>query len=83
MSRRSSKGEALSTLELLEEVEAEMKRLRAKNKRLTAEIEKLKMKPRLVVIQRKETGEEPAAPPVTKRALGKGLSQLFGGPKRG
>jgi hypothetical protein len=57
-----------SLLELLDQVEAEMQRLRAENVRLTkapVELEKSKEK-------------RATKPP----ALGKGLSQLFG-PKRG
>jgi hypothetical protein len=57
--RKAKKSEAdgPSIFELLDQVEAEMQRLRAENRRL--------------------------APKGKPPALGKGLSQLFGGPKRG
>jgi hypothetical protein len=58
-----------SLLELLDQVEAEMERLRTENLRLnkaTMKVEEPKIK---------RVGKPPA--------LGKGLSQLFGGPKLG
>ena len=69
--RTTSKQEAggPSLLELLDQVEAEMNRLRTENQRLEA----VAVKP-----------EEPKVKRVRRPpALGKGLSQLFGGPKRG
>ncbi len=65
--RKTKKAEAEqpSLLELLDHVEAEMKRLRFENKRLTPKPE-----------------EEKEKRAVKPRALGKGLAQLFGGPKR-
>jgi hypothetical protein len=58
-----------SLLELLDQVEAEMERLRAENLRLTQAPLKVE-EPKI-----KRVGKPPA--------LGKGLAQLFGGPRRG
>jgi hypothetical protein len=63
-----------SLLELLEQVEAEMIRLREENQRLTRQTTTI------IAEEEKAAKAKRATPP---RALGKGLSQLFGGPKRG
>jgi hypothetical protein len=66
--KKKDAGEA-SLLELLDQVETEMERLRAENLRLNKATMKV---------------EEPTIKRVNKPpALGKGLAQLFGGPKRG
>jgi hypothetical protein len=74
--RKTDKKQASepSLLELLDRVEAEMNRLREENQRLTRQ--------NMTVVAEEEKvakAKRPARPP----ALGKGLSQLFGGPKRG
>ena len=61
-------AEEPSLLELLDQVELEMERLRAENVRLKQASVK-------VETVKKAGGKPPA--------LGKGLAQLFGGPKRG
>ncbi len=63
---KKSEAEEPSILELLDRVEAEMSRLRAENRKLVPPVAEVK-------------------PPRARnkpQALGKGLSQLFGGPKR-
>jgi hypothetical protein len=60
-----------SLLELLDQVEAEMQRLRAENRRLMLEPVK------------KEAEEPKVRKPGKPPALGKGLAQLFWVPKRG
>jgi hypothetical protein len=67
-SKKAQDAGESSLLELLDQVEAEMERLRAENLRLTQATMKV---------------EEPKIKRVSKPpALGKGLAQLFGGPKR-
>jgi hypothetical protein len=73
--RKTNKKEASepSLLELLDQVEAEMNRLREENQRLARQT--------ITIVADEEKvakAKRAARPP----ALGKGLSQLFGGPKR-
>ncbi len=77
-----------TTVELLDEIEAEITRLRAKQKRLTVALREaqqmVKVLEQQLNVLRKQKGVYPPPPdpeievPVRKQALGKGLAQLFG-----
>ena len=70
-STKKSQPKGPSLLELLDQVEAEMTRLREENLRLS--------KP---VVEKPKPAAAREKPTVKPAALGKGLSQLFGGPRR-
>jgi hypothetical protein len=64
------KAQEPSLFELLDRVEAEMKRLRTENDRLAL--------PPVTIVSEELKAKRTARP----QALGRGLSQLFGGPRR-